>query len=60
MSRGGFYDYLRRQQRDPDPEQEEKLEWVKELADALNYTYGSRRRAKALQALGYRGCCIAL
>ena len=55
MSRGGFYDYLRRQQRDPDPEQEEKLEWVKELADALNYTYGSRRRAKALQALGYRG-----
>ena len=26
VSRSGFYDYLRRQERDPDPEHEEKLE----------------------------------
>jgi transposase InsO family protein len=54
VSRSGFYDYLRRQSRDPDPEHEEKLELVKQIAEASNYTYGSRRMAKALQALGYR------
>ncbi len=54
VSRGGFYDYLRRQERAPDPEYEEKLEWVKALAEASDYSYGSRRMAKALQALGYR------
>jgi transposase InsO family protein len=54
VSRSGFYDYLRRQSRDPDPEHEEKLELVKQIAEASNYTYGSRRMAKALCALGYR------
>jgi transposase InsO family protein len=54
VSRGGFYDYLRRQERDPDPEREELLEWVKDIAQASDYTYGSRRMAKALRALGYR------
>ena len=54
VSRSGFYDYLRRQDRDPDPEHEEKLEWVKDLAEASDNTYGSRRVAKALRALGYR------
>jgi putative transposase len=53
VSRSGFYDYLRRQDRDPDPEHEEKLEWVKDLAEASDNTYGSRRMAKALRALGY-------
>jgi hypothetical protein len=54
VSRSGFYDYLRRQDRDPDPdpEHEEKLEWVKDLAEASDNTYGSRRMAKALQVLG--------
>jgi putative transposase len=53
VSRGGFYDYLRRQERDPDPEHEEKRGWVKDLAEASDHTYGSRRMARALQALGY-------
>ena len=53
VSRSGFYDYLRRQERDPDPEHEEKLEWVKDLAEASDHTYGSRRMAKALRALGW-------
>ena len=54
VSRSGFYDYLRRQERKPDPEREEMLEWVKEIAEASDHTYGSRRMAKALRALGYR------
>ena len=54
LSRSGFYDYLRRQDRDPDPEHEEKVKWVKDLAEASDNTYGSRRMAKALRALGYR------
>jgi len=54
VSRSGFYDYLRRQDRDPDPERAEMLEWVKDIAEASDHTYGSRRMAKALQALGYR------
>ena len=53
VSRSGFYDYLRAQQRPPDPEHEEKLEWVKAVAESSKHTYGSRRMAKALQALGY-------
>ncbi len=53
VSPSGFYDYLRRRDRDPDPEHEEKLQWVKDLAEASNHTYGSRRMAKALRALGY-------
>jgi hypothetical protein len=44
VSRSGFYDYLCRQGRDPDPEREEKLEWVKKIAEASDHTYGSRRR----------------
>ena len=54
VSCSGFYGYLRRQQREPDPEREELLEWVKDLAAASDHTYGSRRMARALQALGYR------
>ena len=55
VSRNGYYDYLRRRERDPDPEHEEKLGWVKDLADASDHTYGSRRMAEALRALGYGG-----
>jgi len=44
VSRSGFYDYLRRRERAPDPEHEEKLELVKKIAEASNHTYGSRRR----------------
>lgn len=54
VSRNGFYDSLRRQRRGPDPEHEEKLEWVKDLAAASDHTYGSRRMSRALRTLGYR------
>ena len=54
VSRSGCYGYLRRQDRDPDPEHEETLGLVKDLAEASDNTYGSRRMARALRALGYR------
>ena len=54
VSRSGFYDYLRRQDRGPDPEREEMLGWVQDVSESSDRTYGSRRMAKALRALGYR------
>ena len=54
VSRGGFYGWLRQEDRGSDPEHEEKLAWVKDVAKASDNTYGSRRMAKALRALGYR------
>jgi putative transposase len=53
VSRSGFYDYLRRRERDADPEREEKLEMVEKLAEASDHTYGSRRMSRALRLLGY-------
>jgi len=53
VSRSGFYDDLRRWEQTPDPAHEKKLKRVKELAEASDHTDGSRRMAKALQALGY-------
>jgi len=37
-----------------DPEHEEQLEWVQDLAEASDHTDGSRRMAKSLQDQGYR------
>ncbi|MEY6432058.1 IS3 family transposase [Thioalkalicoccus limnaeus] len=54
VSRGRLYAFLRRQDRDPDPEHEEKLRWVQDVAEASDQTYGSRRMTRALPALGYR------
>jgi putative transposase len=53
VSRGGFYDYLRRQAREPDPVREEKRVCIRWLAQGSDNTYGSRRMAKGLRALGY-------
>ena len=53
VSRGGFYDYLRRQEREPDPVREEKRACVRWLAQGSDNTYGSRRMAQGLRALGY-------
>ena len=54
VSRCGFYDFVRRQGRGPDPDHEERLGWLKDLAEAPDHTYGSRRMAQAPRALGYR------
>jgi len=53
VGRSSFYDWEKRQQRGPDPHRAELIDWVKELAESSDHTYGSRRMAKALRALGY-------
>ena len=54
VSRNGYYQYMKRlSNRSDDPEHEEMLEWVKDIARSSKYTYGSRRMKKALNTLGY-------
>lgn len=54
VTRNGYYSYQQRQaQRPPDPEHEAMLHWVQRIAEASDFTYGSRRMKKALGALGY-------
>jgi transposase InsO family protein len=54
VSRNGYYQYIKRLlNRTADPEHEELLEWVKDIAESSKYTYGSRRMKKALNALSY-------
>jgi transposase InsO family protein len=53
VTRSGFYAYLRRQEQGPDPDRQEMIEWVKDIAGSSGHTYGSRRMAKALQALSF-------
>lgn len=49
-----YYSYEQRQLvNKPDPAREEMLDWVKKIADSSQYSYGSRRMSKALNALGY-------
>lgn len=52
VNRSGFYHYQKKGQ-EPNPEHEELIEWVKKIAESSDYTYGSRRMRKALNALGY-------
>jgi transposase InsO family protein len=54
VSRSGFYDYLKRQQRPPDRERQTLLADMKDIAEGSNYSYGSRRMMRALQAFGHR------
>lgn len=54
VSHSGFYDWLRRyEQSPPDGGRQALLEQVKELAESSDHTYGSRRMARALRALGF-------
>jgi putative transposase len=54
VSRNGYYQYERNQANKPeDPEHQEMLEWVEDIAESSGYTYGSRRMKRALNALGY-------
>jgi len=55
VRRQGYYHYRRHtENRPPDPEHQDMLEWVKRIAAASDDTYGSRRMKKALNCLGYR------
>lgn len=54
VNRNSYYSYQRRQRKRPeDPERPGMLEWVKKISESRQYTYGSRRIRKALNALGY-------
>lgn len=54
VSRNAYYRYCQRRQEDqPDPERKELLATVKEMSEASDYSYGSRRMKRALNALGY-------
>ncbi len=54
VSRNGYYQFVKNQENKPeDPEHQEMLEWVQDIAKSSEYTYGSRRMKEALNALGY-------
>ena len=54
VCRRGYYHYRQVVENRPDdPEHQEMLEWVKDIAEASDYSYGSRRMKKALNCLGY-------
>ncbi len=54
VSRNAYYRFCRRQQgKQPDPAHQAMLAAVKEIAEASDYSYGSRRMQRALNALGY-------
>ena len=49
-----YYHYRRNKENKPvNPEHQEMLMWVKEIAKASDDTYGSRRMKRALNALGF-------
>ena len=54
VTRQGYYHYRRNTEaRLADPEYQEMLEWVKDIAIASHYTYGRRRMKKAMNVLGF-------
>lgn len=57
VCRSGYYHYLKHSMnRADDPEHQEMLHWVKEIAKATDDSYGSRRMRKALNLLGFPVC----
>jgi transposase InsO family protein len=54
VNRSGYYHYqVNVANRPDDPEHQEMLEWVEDIAESSGYSYGSRRMKKALNALGF-------
>lgn len=54
VSRNAYYRYCQRQRdAQPDPEHQAMMAAVKEIAEASQYSYGSRRMKRALNALSY-------
>ena len=50
----GYYSYqVRKNNRPDDPEHQDMIDWVKDIAESSRYSYGSRRMKKALNVLGY-------
>lgn len=54
VSRSGFYYYQKHTANKPeDPEHQEMLRLIKQIAEETDYSYGSRRMKKALNLLGF-------
>lgn len=54
VGRSGYYKYQASQANKPDDtERQEMIEWIKDLAESSEYSYGSRRMKKALNVLGF-------
>lgn len=54
VTRNGYYSYQQRRVKQPqDPHWQNKIDWVKEVAEGSDNTYGYRRMREALQAGGY-------
>lgn len=54
VGRSAYYEYvLRKGNQSADPTHEEMIDVVREIAKSSNFTYGSRRMEKALNALSY-------
>lgn len=54
VSRNGYYQYYRRRaEKQPDHDHQAMLAAVREVAKVNDYSYGSRRMKRALNALGY-------
>ena len=54
INKNSYYSYQRRNKNKPiDLEYQELLDWVKKISESSDYTYGSRRIRRALNALGY-------
>jgi len=54
VTRSGYYSFLSRQANRPvDPDYEEMIEWIKDIAKSSDNTYGYRRMKRALNILGY-------
>ena len=55
VTRSGYYSFLKRQASIPDdPTHTEMIEWIQDIAESSEHTYGYRRMKKALNILGYR------
>lgn len=54
VTRNGYYsDQIRKNSRADDPEHQDMIDWVKDLAESSRYSYGSRRMKIALNVLGF-------
>jgi transposase InsO family protein len=54
VSRQGYYHYRRNTEAKlSDPEHQEMLDWMTDIAIASKYTYGRRRMKRAMNALGF-------
>ncbi|MCU7893727.1 MAG: IS3 family transposase [Candidatus Thiodiazotropha sp. (ex Lucinoma aequizonata)] len=54
VKRSAYYQYIARQtSHKEEKNHQEMLEWIEDIAESSDHTYGSRRIKKALNILGY-------